>query len=125
MQSKIMWLRVSYWAGAIADAIVAVRTLIPEIMGETEFRYAMGVAATVIIGWTCLLIWADRKPVERKGVLLLTVFPVITGLLITTVYAVATDIFPFDRMIPLWIVGVGLIVLMSFSYLNARDLAKK
>lgn len=121
-QSKIVWLRVSYWAGAIADGVIAVRTLIPEVMGETEFKYAMGIAATVIVGWTFLLIWADRKPVERKGVLLLTVFPVITGLLLTSMYAVAIGIFPIDRIIPLWIVGVGLIVLMSFSYFNARGL---
>jgi hypothetical protein len=121
-QSKILWLRVSYWSGAIADGIIAIRTMIPEIMGETEFRYAMGIATTLIIGWTCLLIWADRKPVERKGVLLLTIFPVIGGLLMTATYAVATDIFPYERMVPLWIAGVGLIVLMSFSYFNARDL---
>ena len=121
-QSKILWLRVSYWSGAIADGVIAIRTMIPEIMGETEFRYAMGIATTLIIGWTCLLIWADRKPVERKGVLLLTVFPVISGLLITTTYAVATSTFPFERMVPLWIAGLGLIVLMSFSYYNARDL---
>ncbi len=121
-QSKIVWLRVSYWAGAIADGIIAVRALMPEIMGETEFQYAMGIAATVIVGWTCLLIWADRKPVERKGVLLLTVFPVITGLLLTSMYAVTKGVFPMDRIIPLWIAGVGLIVLMSFSYFNARGL---
>ncbi len=117
-----MWLRVSYWSGAIADGIIAMRTMIPETMGEAEFRYAMGIATTLIIGWTCLLIWADRKPVERKGVLLLTIFPVISGLLMTATYAVATGIFPYERMVLLWIAGMGLVVLMSFSYFNARDL---
>jgi len=91
-------------------------------MGETEFRYAMGIAATVIIGWTCLLLWADRKPVERKGVLLLTIFPVISGLLLMATYAAATDMISYERMVPLWITGMGLIVLMGFSYFNARDL---
>jgi hypothetical protein len=119
-RSKITWLRISYWSGAIADGIIAIRTLVPEIMGE--FRYAMGIAATVIVGWTCLLIWADRKPVERKGVLLLTIFPVISGLLLTATYAAATDMIPYERMVPLWIAGMGLIVLMGFSYFNARDL---
>jgi hypothetical protein len=121
-RSKITWLRISYWSGAIADGIIAIRTLVPEIMGETAFRYAMGIAATVIVGWTCLLIWADRKPVERKGVLLLTIFPVISGLLLTATYAAATDMIPYERMVPLWIAGMGLIVLMGFSYFNARDL---
>ena len=54
-QSKIIWLRVSYWSGAIADGMIAIRTMIPEIMGETEFRYAMGIATTLIIGWTSLV----------------------------------------------------------------------
>ncbi len=73
-----------------------------------------------MLGWVALLIWADRKPVERKDILLLTIFPVITGLLITTVVAftasfISTSTLTFNLVIMIILIG-----LMGFSYLNAR-----
>lgn len=32
--------------------------------------------------WTVLLIWGDRKPIERRLILLFTAFPVVFGLFI-------------------------------------------
>lgn len=54
-----------------------------------EHRYAMGLGASLMAGWTLLLIWADRKPVERRGVLPLTIFPVIFGIALSGVVTVA------------------------------------
>ena len=122
MNSQLRWLKASFAAGAIADAIVGVQMLIPSRMGETEFRYPMGLAASLMFGWTLLLIWAYQKPVERKGVLLLTIFPVITGILASGGYQVATGAFPFARALPNMIIGIALIALMGFSYFNARNL---
>ena len=122
LNRKVLWLRVSYWVGAVADALTAVRMLMPDAMGETGFRYAMGTSASLMFGWTFLLIWADRQPVKRKGVLLLTIFPVITGLLASSLYPALTGVFPVARMIPGWILGTSIICLMGFSYYNARDI---
>ena len=121
-KGKVLWLRVSYWVGAVGDAIIAVRILMPDAMGEAGFRYAMGTSASLMVGWTFLLIWADRQPVQRKGILLLTIFPVITGLMTASLYPVLTGQFPVTRMIPVWIFGTSIICLMGFSYYNARDI---
>ncbi len=118
MRSKVALLRASYWAGAVADVGVGVLTLVPSRMGETEFRYPMGLAAAVMFGWALLLIWADRRPLERRGVLLPTIF-VILGLLSAGLYAVASGIFPIARIVPTSILGAALIALMGFSYLEA------
>ncbi len=71
---KIMWLRISYWTGAIINAIYLVPMLFPGIGGAYlgikdfnpvgEFRYAMDVGVALMLGSTVLLLWADRKPVE-------------------------------------------------------------
>jgi hypothetical protein len=119
---KIAFLRASYWLGAVADAIVGVRMLMPQMMGEAQFRYAMGTSAALMFGWTVLLIWADRKPVERKGVLLITICPVLAGLMLATVRPLLDGVFPVSRMIPIWVVGAGIIALMGFSYYQARDI---
>ena len=118
--SKILWLRASYWAGAIADVLTGVLTLMPGRMGETEFRYPMGLAASAMFCWAGLLIWADRRPVERRGVLVTTI-AVVVGLLATSVYAVTSDIFALQKIIPTTVMGIVLIALFSFSYLNARN----
>ena len=73
-----------------------------------------------MIGWTFLLIWADRSPVERKGILLLTAFPVVTGLLLAEIYAVQSGMLTFGQMIPTGAFLVGLIVLFCFSYYYAK-----
>ena len=122
MNAQIRWLKASFIAGALADGIIAIMMLIPSRMGETEFRYSMGLAASLMFGWTLLLLWGYRKPVERKGVLLLTIFPVITGLVASGVYQLVTGGFSFVRVLPTTVLGLALIALMGFSYRNADTL---
>lgn len=126
---QIAFLRISYWAGAIFDALVIIPMLSPDIAGavfgipqfnpENDYRYAMYIGASLMSGWVFLLIWADRKPVERKGVLLLTIIPVLAGLIISGVYAVQSGLIMTGNMLPTWIMQGLLTVLFGFSYLNA------
>jgi len=118
--SHVTWLRTSYWVGAIADAVAAVSLLIPSRTGETEFRYAMGMAAALMLAWTVLLIWGDRKPVERRGVLLLTVFPLIPCLFASVIYAGVVGQLPLGAVV----LRSGLLTvvfgLMLCSYIKAE-----
>ena len=129
MATHVRWLRVSYWTGAIADAFAAAAMLIPDLgnalYGRTdfapgpEFSYAMILAASLMLGWTALLLWADRKPVERRGVLMLTI-PVICGLIAGGVYAVSSGFIAVDRMRSTWILQSLLVAMFSFSYWRSR-----
>jgi hypothetical protein len=125
MKSAIRWLRVSYITGAVADGLAGILMLLPGRMGETEFRYAMGLGAALMFGWTALLLWANLKPLERKGVLLLTIFPVITGLFLTGIWAASSGFFPVVKIIPTSILQVVLVILFGFSYLKARAVEKQ
>jgi hypothetical protein len=55
---------------------------------DLQHRMDMGVGASLMLAWTVLLLWADRKPMERKGVLLLTVFPALACLALTGIIGV-------------------------------------
>ena len=121
MNNRITWLRVSYWAGALTDAIAALRMIFPQLANGVEYRYAMGLGASVVLGWAFLLIWADRKPVERKGVLLLTLFPVITGIIIAEVYAYLAGFMELESVLPTVVYLLALSALFAFSYLKARE----
>lgn len=119
MESAVTWLRVSFITGAVADAIVGIVILIPSRMGETGFTFAMGVAAALMFGWTALLLWGNKAPMERRGVLLLTIFPVIAGLAASTGWAFVAGVFPMPRAILWSVILLSLVVLMGFSYLKA------
>ena len=56
MNNRITWLRVSYWVGALTDAIAALRMIFPQLANGVEYQYAMGLGASVVLGWAFLLI---------------------------------------------------------------------
>ncbi len=125
--TEVRWLRVSYWVGAVADALAATLMLLPEagsvVYGtrfepDAAYRYAMGLGASLMLGWTVLLLWANRRPVERRGVLMITVF-LIFGLALAGAYAVSSGLIATPRMIPTWIFQGFLVVLFSYSYVRS------
>ncbi len=132
MDQKVTWLRISYWTGAIIDAIAAVQMLSPSIFAfsnklsnfqpAAEYRYAMGMGASLMIGWTVLLLWADRKPLERRGVLGITIFPVILGMILNEIVGVQTQFISLWTIMPIWVLQLILILLFGFSYFNAKGI---
>ena len=126
MEKAIRLLRISCWVGAIADGLVAIPMLLEAGLGITspitgyqptvEYRYAMGIGASLMLGWTALLVYAGRKPLERKGILVLTVFPVITGIIISHVYALYAGYFPATVVIAVVIMLLALCALLLYSY---------
>jgi hypothetical protein len=132
MDDPVRWLRISYWAGASLDALAALSMLSPEVFAATnglqnfhpgiEYRYAMGMGASLMLGWTALLLWADRKPLERKGVLLITLLPVVLGLALNEIVAVRGGFLSIWMTVPVWFVQAVITSLFIFSYLNARRL---
>jgi predicted CoA-binding protein len=126
--SSLRWLRTSYRAGAVADALAALAMLSPGVGAaiygiegfdpSDDYRYAMRLGASLMLGWTVLLLWADRKPFARRGVLLITVF-VIAGLAWAGAYAVSTGLIAAPRMVPTWVLEGSLTVLFLFSYVRS------
>ena len=117
MKKQILLLRLSYWTAAIADFGIAILVLIPEKMGLTEIVYPMGLISAVAFSWGILLLIADRKPVERRWILIPTI--IVVGLLSTVrvIFALNETI---EFSIAFFLFGVFLIILMIFSYYEAN-----
>lgn len=125
----IRWLRVSYWVGAVVDFVAGLMMLIPslfELMNQPVdfhptdgFQYAMGMGAPLMFGWTILLLWADRKPVERKDILPITLV-VVVGEIITQVWGIKVGFVPLGALIPSFIMQAIILSLFTFSYFNAK-----
>jgi hypothetical protein len=128
MENRILFLRVSYWTGAILDAIAFLIMLFPPLFALNnglinfnpgiEYRYAMGMGAPLMLGWTILLLWADRKPMERKDILLITLL-VVLGEVATEIFGVMAGFVAVSAMLLTWTIQFILGVLFVFSYWNA------
>jgi len=128
-QRSVLLLRIGYWSGAVLDGLMVIPMLLPAIGGRlfgidqfrpgTDYPYAMMVAASLMLGWTVLLIWADRRPVERKGVLLITAIPVVAGLMLAGLYGVASGLVRAGSMAPTWAIQGMLLALFLWAYFSA------
>ena len=129
--TKILTMRAACWLGAIADALWTLALVSPSLFGlltgrpgfapDLPYRLTMGIGASLMAGWTLLLIWASGNPVERRGVLLLTACPVITGLAVVAVVGIVSG-----EPSNVWILG-KLVLLFGFmltGYHFGNQLAK-
>jgi hypothetical protein len=116
-------IRTSYWVAAIVDFAIAVVVLIPQRMGVTEFVYPMGLMSAVAFSWAVLLIVADRKPVERRWVLLPTTL-VAFLLGVAGVYAGSVGLIPVQRIMASSAVVVGVLLLLTYTCYRTRNLER-
>jgi hypothetical protein len=126
---SVLWLRISYWVGAVVDFAAGLMMVTPALFAfmnqpanfqpTADHRYAMGMGAPLMFGWTVLLLWADRKPLERKGILPITLLVVI-GEALTQVWGVTVGFVPLGALVPTFILQALIFSLLLFSYLNAR-----
>lgn len=90
---------VACWVGAIVDLGAAVLMIWPWAIRpgdkyrpsfdyrDAGFTYGMRYGASLMVGWTVLLLWAAADPVARRDVLLITLVPVVAGLMIVDAVA--------------------------------------
>ena len=124
----VFWLRLSYWLGALVDLAAGLMMLFPTLFAfmnrptdfapGLDYRYAMGMGAPLMLGWTVLLLWADRKPLERRGVLPITLL-VVAGEVAIQVWGISSGFVPFRALLPSFGIQVLLSALFIFSYFNA------
>ena len=135
MKSKTTWIRGIFWLGALLDLIVAIAMVHPDLWAslfniqdfnpDLRYRAGMGVGASLMFGWTTLLLWGSHKPIERRGILLITAFPVVTGILLTTVLSVAVGLNTLTQVITSVVFLPLLLALLGFGYLKATRIANQ
>jgi hypothetical protein len=116
-------LRRAFLVGAVTDGLALIPMLIPPaarlLWGFSHpsgaYQFAMGYAASLMLGWTALLLWAHQRPIERRFVAALTVL-VIYGLVGTEIAAVWSGHLEAWRMIPTWCLQAALLSLFASAY---------
>lgn len=135
MDKKVFLLRLCYWIGIIFDGAMVFPLLSPKILGvmfgipnfnpDVNFRVVSFVGAALMAGWTVLLFWADRKPVERRDILLITLYPVLSGLILACIYAVAQGMTKIGWMLPTFTLQGILFVLDHVAYIQSRPMNER
>lgn len=134
IDKRILFLKVCLWIGVIADLLATAILLLPQVArlvfglpaadSGDEYLYVSRIGASLMLGWTVLLAWGSHKPVERKGIILLTVAPVLVGLLGASVLAVQSGFIQMVNMLPLWIFYAVIIPLYVIAYFIAVGVEK-
>ncbi len=133
MKTKaIFWLKLSFLIGTIADALVALNWYfiafginIPNYLnGYTgsgaDYQLAMYIAALFMTGWTIILAWGYRNPLERRDLL------IITALLL--LFSVITELLIFPNLLngngftTAILLRLALVTKFSFSYFYSRKI---
>lgn len=121
MQKHIILLRMSYWIPALADFAIAYRALSTEVMGTSEIVYPMGLVSAIAFSWGVMLLIADRKPIERRWILIPTIL--VVGLL-TVVRFVFSQVGAIESSMVFLLFGIGLVLFMTYSlYFANRKIA--
>lgn len=118
---------ISYWIGILADTVATVLLLSPAAANAVfqpqstvitpVHMYVSRIAAALMSGWTVLLFWAQRRPVERADILLITLFPVVTALAAAAfLVALSGEISP-TNLVPLLMLYITVFVTYIPSYL--------
>ena len=128
---QLDFVRLTYWAGAIVDALAAVQLLLPvgtRLLGFEGLRPpgAAGqpavVAAVLMLGFSVLLIWAHLRTRERRAVLSVTL-GVVVALTAGNVAFGASGTMAWSALLPSLAVQCVLIVMFSASVVFARAAA--
>jgi undecaprenyl pyrophosphate phosphatase UppP len=134
LETTTLLVKIAFLVGAVTDGLAIIPMLSRRagvaIFGgdaskdSAAYRYAMGVGAALMAGWTVLLFRGAANTIERRDILLLTVFPVITGIAVATAVAARNRVVLRSRMVPLWIhlgaVSIFYIVAYALSVPFAR-----
>ena len=119
MISNIALLRLTYWITGIADFGVGISVLIPARVGLTEFVYPMGLMSAVAISWGIMLLIADRKPIERRWILMPTII-VVALLNGVRIYATTNEMIEFSLVF--LVAGIVILFLLIYSYIITRNI---
>jgi ABC-type Fe3+-siderophore transport system permease subunit len=122
---KILILRIAYWLGIVLDALAFVQMAFPAIGKkmlkvtmplEPDYIFGVNLGAGLMLAWTLLLFWADRKPFERRMIIPLTMIVMVWNAC-TLVYGVRQNLLPVETLLPQMIALSIAFVWYAFSFI--------
>ena len=124
------WTRKMFIIGAVLDGLVAVVMLVPSLEAlawgfdepvlDPGYRFAMTFGASLMVGWTALLVWAAAKPADRRAVAPLTML-VVVGLMSAEFLGMASGFLPALRVWALLALQIALLIGLALAFRAASE----
>jgi hypothetical protein len=123
----LLFIHCVYWIGIIIDLIEALTAAIgfygAVYLGQADNAALLKGDGKIVLAWTLLLIWADRKPIERRAVLLFTAVIIILAT-ISGYLLVISGLASFQTKMINTIGSPVLGIMYILAYLAADKMAK-
>ena len=132
-KDNVVVLKTAFLIGAVADGAIAIEWFLislglvdlpvhPSFFAGSgqDFQYVLSIGALFMMGWACLLYWGSLRPIERRGVLLLT-----AAMLLIAIFS---DGFVFKHLFSTKQIVLGtsvkffLVILFAASYWHSKKI---
>lgn len=133
MNSKdnIVVLKTAFLIGAVADSVIAIEWLLISLglvdlpvhpsffLGSgQDFQYVLSISGLFMMGWALLLYWGSLRPIERRGILLLTAVMLFIAILSDGI--VFGHLFSTEQIVLGTSVKLFLVILFAGSYWHSK-----
>lgn len=130
-KDNVAVLKIAFLIGAVADGAIAIEWFLISLglvdlpvhpsffVGSgQDFQYVLSIGGLFMMGWAFLLYWGSLRPIERRGVLLLTAVLLFIAILSDGI--VFAHLFSTKQILLSTSVKLSLVILFSGSYWHSK-----
>ena len=130
-KDNVVVLRTAFLIGALADGVIAIEWFLISLglvdlpvhpsffVGSgQDFQFVLSIGGLFMMGWAVLLYWGSFRPIERRGVLLLTAAMLFIAILSDGI--VFGHLFSTKQIVLGTSVKLSLVILFAGSYWHSR-----
>jgi len=130
-KDNVVVLKTAFLTGAVADGAIAIEWFLISLgmvdlavhpsffVGSgQDFQYILSIGGLFMMGWAFLLYWGSIRPIERRGVLLITA--VMLFIAILSDYVVFVHLFSTQQIVLGTAVKLSLVILFAGSYWHSK-----
>ena len=130
-KDNVVVLKTAFLIGAVADGVIAIEWFLISLglvdlpvhpsffVGSgQDFQFVLSIGGLFMMGWAVLLYWGSFRPIERRGVLLLTAAMLFIAILSDGI--VFGHLFSTKQIVLGTSVKLSLVILFAGSYWHSR-----
>lgn len=130
-KDNVVVLKTVFLIGAVADGVMAIEWFLISLgmvdlpvhpsffVGSgQDFQYVLSIAGLFMMGWAFLLYWGSVRPIERRGILLITA--VMLFIAILSDYVIFVHLFSAQQIVLGSSVKLSLVIIFAGSYWHSK-----
>jgi hypothetical protein len=130
-KDNVVILKTAFLIGAVADGVIAIEWFLISLglvdlpvhpsffVGSgQDFQYVLSIGGLFMMGWAFLLYWGSVRPIERRGILLITA--VMLFIAILSDYVIFAHLFSTQQIVLGSSVKLSLVILFAGSYWHSK-----